>query len=365
MKSRAVVQVGDEHLELQEIEIPRIRDDEALLRIESCGLCGSDVEQFRGHLSKNVKYPVIPGHEPIGIIEGIGSEATERWGVKVGERVAIEPNISCGLCARCLSGAYNLCRNKEVSMSGYGFLPLQGEKGLWGGYSEYLHLLPRTILHRVPLHMPLELASLYQMLASGLQWAVEIPRTAIGDSVLILGCGQRGLGSVVACREAGAAIIIVTGLAHDRHKLDLALTLGATHVIVADQEDVVARVMEITSGSGVHTAVDVVPVATHPIAHAMDVVMLGGTIVLAGLKGDKSRTSLDTDRIVLRQIRLQGVLTQTNGAYRRALQMLEQNKYDLGRLHTHSFGLDQAEKGIRTLAGEFRDSPAISVSLIP
>ncbi len=367
MKSRAVVQVGDRHLEMQEVEVPRSRPDEALLRVESCGLCGSDVEQFRGLFVKKgiVVYPVIPGHEPIGVIEEIGPEAAKRWRVKVGDRVAIEPNISCGLCAKCLGGSGHLCRNKESGMSAYGYMTMKGGSGLWGGYSQYMHLQSNTVLHPVPPEIPLALASIYQLLASGIRWAVEMPRTAIGDSILILGCGQRGLGSVVACREAGAATIIVSGLKQDRHKLDLALALGATHTIVADQEDVVARVMEITRGQGVNTVVDVVPVATQPVVQALDMVMLGGTVILAGIKGGDAKTMLDTDKIVLREIKVQGVLTQTNSSYRKAIQMLAQNKYDLGRLHTHEFKLEQAEEAIATLAGEIPDRPAISVSLNP
>jgi threonine dehydrogenase-like Zn-dependent dehydrogenase len=370
MKSRAMVQVADRHYVMQEVEVPRLRPDEALLRVEICGMCGSDIEQYRGHFTKKglVTYPLIPGHEPVGVIEEIGSEAAARWRVKTGDRVALEPHITCGRCTSCLAGNYHLCRNnrRAGTMSAYGYMTMEGGKGLYGGYAEYIHLLPPTILHRVPKEIPLGLASIYQLLASGIRWAVDVPRTEIGDSVLVLGCGQRGLGSVIACREAGAATIIVTGLACDRHKLDLALALGATHTIVADKEDVVARVMEITGGQGVNTAVDVVPVSTHPIVQAMDVVQTGGTIVLAGIKGEDISVALDTDKIVMKEIRIQGVLTQTNTSYRRAIQMLAQNKYDLGRLHTHEFKLEQVVEAITTLAGErHSDRPAISVSISP
>ncbi len=367
MKSRAMVQVEDRRLEMHEVDVPRLLPGEAILRVESCGLCGSDVEQFRGHFVKKgiAVYPLIPGHEPIGVIEEIGPDASKRWRVEAGDRVALEPHISCGLCARCLVGSYHLCLNQVKNMVGYGYVPLKDGKGLFGGYSQYMHLLSTTILHRVPKELPLEIASLYQLLASGIRWAVDVPQTAIGDDVLILGCGQRGLGSVIACSEAGAATIIVTGLTRDQHKLDLALALGATHVINAETEDVVARVMAITGGSGVDTVVDVVPVATHPIIQGIEVVKRGGTIILAGVKGGDVKAVLDTDQIVLKEIRVQGVLTQTNSAYRRALHMLTQNKYDMGRLHTHEFALEDAAKAITTLAGEEADQTAISISLRP
>jgi threonine dehydrogenase-like Zn-dependent dehydrogenase len=250
-------------------------------------------------------------------------------------------------------------------LTGYGFLPLDKTSGPRGGYSEYMHLYPRTLMHRIPPEVPLALASLYQPLAAGVRWAVQVPRTALGDAILILGCGQRGLGAVVASREAGASTIIVTGLARDRHKLNLARSLGAHHTIVADEEDVVARVMTITAGRGVDVALDVVPAAAHPVVHAIEVVRPGGTIVLAGLKGQDTKVSIDTDRLVMNEITVHGVFSQTRFAYEQAIRLLAENRYDLGRLHTYSFPLEQAEEAIRTLAGELPGRDAISVALTP
>jgi threonine dehydrogenase-like Zn-dependent dehydrogenase len=365
MRSKAVVQVADRHFEMQEFEVPVIGADEALLRVETCGLCGSDIEQFNGGLAKAgiISYPIIPGHEPVGIIEEIGPDAARRWGVQRGDRVAVEPNISCGFCSKCLRGSTHLCQRSDDRA--YGYTPLTGERDILGAYSQYLHLKPRTILHRIPKTMPLELASMYQILASGIRWAVEVPQTGIGDSVLIFGPGQRGLGAVIACREAGARTIIVTGLAVDRHKLDLALAFGATHVIVADQEDVVERVMQITGGRGVSIALDVVPTSTHPIVQALDVVERGGSIILAGIKGPDSPLKIASDQLIVKEIRMQGVYTQTTASYEKSIAMLEQNKYDLGRLHTHSFPLEQAEEAVATLAGKFPDRKAVNVSLMP
>ena len=94
MKSRAMVQVADRRLEMFEREIPKVRADEGLLQVETCGLCGSDVEQYKGRFVEKglVKYPLIPGHEPIGRIVELGHEAARLWGVSVGDRVALEPH---------------------------------------------------------------------------------------------------------------------------------------------------------------------------------------------------------------------------------------------------------------------------------
>src|SRR5262250_2756667 len=102
--TRAIVQTGPRQLELRELPIPEIDDDSALLRVEACGICGSDVEQYTGTLP--ARWPLIPGHEPLGIIEKIGDRAAKRWSVNVGDRVAVEALIRCGYCRDCLSGNY-------------------------------------------------------------------------------------------------------------------------------------------------------------------------------------------------------------------------------------------------------------------
>src|SRR5262249_795508 len=92
--SRAIVQTGPRQLELRELPVPELTDDPALLRIEACGICGSDAEQYTGTIP--VPYPLVPGHEPLGVIEAIGDRAAKRWGVDVGDRVAVEAVIPWG-----------------------------------------------------------------------------------------------------------------------------------------------------------------------------------------------------------------------------------------------------------------------------
>jgi threonine dehydrogenase-like Zn-dependent dehydrogenase len=368
MKALVAAQVADRRFELMEHPIPPVGRGEALLRIEACGLCGSDVEQYRGaFIAKGlVSYPVIPGHEPVGTIEEIGSEAAAAWGVKRGDRVAVEPHLSCGLCRSCLEGHYHLCKAiRPTGLPAYGFLPMDLGHGLWGGYATYLHLAPRTVLHRIPATMPIELASMYQALAAGVRWAVQVPKTALGDTVLILGCGQRGLGAVIACKEAGAGTVIVTGLKRDAHKLALAAALGADHTIVADEEDTLARVMAITGGRGVDIALDVTPGAVQPVIDAVEAVRVGGTIVIGGVKGKRITVALDTDRVVFKEITIHGVYSQGTAAYREALRLLAENRYRLERLHTHSFPLSQVERALQVLGGEMAGEPSICVSLHP
>ncbi|MDC0033049.1 alcohol dehydrogenase catalytic domain-containing protein [Alphaproteobacteria bacterium] len=370
MKSRVMVQVGDRRIEEDEHEIPPVGSAEALLLVEACGLCGSDVEQYRGTFAAKgiMRYPVIPGHEPIGRIAEIGKDAERMWGVKRGDRVALEPHLSCGRCELCLGGDYHNCRSlmPPGAPPCYGYTPRDVGHGLWGGYSEFMHLHERTILHKVPDTMPLALATLYQPIAAGIRWAVQVPKTEMGDTVLILGHGQRGLGAVIAAREAGASTIIVAGTSRSAHKLRLAEALGADFTIEADRENTVARVMEITSNRGVDVVLDVVPYFAHPIVDAVEVARIGGTVVLSGIKGKDEIVKLDVDRVIYKELTIKGVYSQARDAYVEAFRMLAENKYQLERLHTHEFTLDRAEEALQTLGRDQNtDEHPICVSLHP
>src|SRR5207248_7567125 len=132
---RAVVQTAPRRLELRELPVPEIDDDSALLRVEACGICASDAEQYAGVLP--VRLPVVPGHEPLGVIERIGERAAKRWGVDVGDRVAVESIIRCGHCRACIAGRYQLCRGRG-GLFGHGYVPLDRPPGLWGAYADYM-----------------------------------------------------------------------------------------------------------------------------------------------------------------------------------------------------------------------------------
>jgi len=248
----------------------------------------------------------------------------------------------------------------------YGYTPRDVGHGLWGGYSEYIHLHERTILHKLPDTIPLALATLYQPIAAGVRWAVQVPKTEMGDTVLILGHGQRGLGAVVAAREAGAGTIIVTGTSRSAHKLRLAETLGADYTIKSDREDVATRVMEITNNRGVDVVLDVVPFFAQPIVDAVEVARIGGTVVLSGIKGQDEIVKLDVDRVIYKELSIKGVYSQAREAYVEAFRLLAENKYRLERMHTHEFTLDRAEEAVQTLGRDQNtEERPICISLHP
>jgi len=360
--TRAVVQTGPRRLELRELPVPDIDDDSGLLRIEACGICGSDAEQYAGVLP--AQWPLIPGHEPLGIIERIGDRAAKRWGVDVGDRVAVEVLIPCGRCRACLAGRYQVCRGRG-GMFGYSYVPLSHPPALWGAYADYMYLDPCSLVHPMRKDLPASLAVLFNPLGAGFRWAVELPHTGPGDTVLVLGPGQRGLASVIAARTAGADTIIVTGLPRDAEKLALARELGADHVIDVEKEDARRRVKELTDGRGADVVVEVTANSPVPVAEALHYAAFGARIVLAGVKGFKPVPDFVSDLVVMKEVHILGAFGVTARAYEAAIRLIESDRLPLARMHTHDFALEEAERAIQTLAGEIPGEQSIHSCLIP
>lgn len=358
-KSLAMVQTGPKKIERMDLPIPEITADTALMRVEACGICGSDYEQYEGVINMPMK--VIPGHEPIGYIEAIGDNAARRWGVNVGDRVAVETMISCRFCPPCLGGKYHLCENRRI----YSYIPIDQGAGLWGGYAEYMYLDPNTILHKLDKTLPTEIAVMFNPLGAGFRWAVEIPQTKPGDTVVIMGPGQRGLSSVAAVKEAGAAKVIVTGLEADRPKMAIAKLFGADHTIDVQNEKAKEKVKEYTGGKGADVVVDVSAYATEPVTDALSFVRPGGTIVLAGVKGYKPVPAFISDIIVMKEITIKGAMGVTWSGYASAIELLEKRTVPFEKMHTHDFDLTDAELAIKTLARQVPGDESIHTCLIP
>ena len=362
-KSLAMVQIADRTLEPREFPLPVIGPDDALLKVERCGICGSDVEQYYGHLTV-ARYPLIPGHEPLGTIEQIGENAAARWGVAEGDRVIVESGVPCRACRFCQNAQFNNCPN----MQRIGYTPLDGAMRLTGGYAQYLHLPANTIVHKISKHVPLNVAALFNAMACGVGWGVHAGGTTLNDTVVILGAGQRGLASLIAAKAAGAGMTIMTGLSRDRHKLEMAKKLGADHVIDVETTDVRQAVRDLTQGELADIVLDLVPFATETVTDAVDIVRPGGTVVLAGVKG-KNQTirNLVTDTIITKSITIKGVLGKDSASYRQAVQILESQRYPLELLHTHCLPLERAADAIEILAGNRPDigGAPICVSLEP
>lgn len=360
---RAAVQTGPRTIEMREYPRPKIGRDDGLIRVEANGICGSDVEIFSGELG-GARGAFIPGHEPMGIVEELGELASERWGVEIGDRVALEVLVPCRQCKDCLIGRYQACRFRK---GGHGVTPVEVAPTLWGGFAEYMYLSPTSVMHKIDKNLPEEIAAMYNPLGAGVRWTVDLGGVGLGDTVVILGAGQRGLGAVIAAKSVGASNVIITGLERDRHKLEVAKELGADHVVVVDGDhavDIAEFVGDITHGAMADVAVELTPMAAGPVTDAINSVRHGGTVVLAGLKGGRE-IPLVTDTIIQRGITFKGAFGVDAPAQRKAIEIIESGRFPLEKLHTHTFGLEQVSEAIDTLSGRSGQGDAIHVSVHP
>jgi threonine dehydrogenase-like Zn-dependent dehydrogenase len=352
MTTRATAAVLEKprDLQLREFPIPQIGLEDGILRVEACGLCGTDYEQWQGHLHDwGGGLPIIPGHEVIGFIEAVGANAAKRWKVKEGDRVAVEPVIPCGHCPQCASGAYTRCE----ADSGYGlYHGTQVAPSLWGGYSTHLYLHPRAMLHHLPPHVPPDVMTLFNPLSNAVRWIYEVGKVGLGATVVITGPGQRGLLAAFVAKQAGTASVIVTGTSKDAQRLELARQFGACATINVDKDDPVARVRTLTNGKLADIVLDVSAGATAPVVQAVDMVRRGGRIVLAGLKGRNPLKDFLVDKVVFREIELVGVLSAGWTACETAIDLVSRHGKELAPLCSHVFPLSQAAEAVRALGRE-------------
>jgi threonine dehydrogenase-like Zn-dependent dehydrogenase len=357
--SFAMVQTAPQKLEPMDIPMPEISDDAGIVRIDACGICGSDYEQYEGVL--RTPMPAIPGHEPLGTVAAIGDKAAKRWGIDVGDRIAVETMLSCHHCGPCMGGTYHLCDSRRI----YSYIPLSDEPGLWGSYAQYMYLDPNAVVHKIDKTLAPETAVMFNPLGAGFRWGVEIPQTGPGDTVVIMGPGQRGLASVLACREAGADKIIVTGLEADARKMEIARSFGADATIDVQNENARERVSELTNGRGADVVLDVSSYATEPIVQAVDFARMGGCIVLAGVKGFKAVPNFISDKVVMKELTIKGAIGVTRTGYASAIRLLEKRQHPVEMMHTHNFKLEEAELAIKTLARQIEGEESIHSCLIP
>jgi threonine dehydrogenase-like Zn-dependent dehydrogenase len=334
-----------------ELPLPEIGDDDGLLRVEASGICGSDYHQFRGKLpGVGAVLPVIPGHEIVGRIARVGSAAARRWGVSVGDLVVLEEVLQ-------LPGA--------SAPRVYGLtIPLTEAPGLWGGYSNYVYLHPRAVLHRVPAGVSALDAALFVPIANGIRWGAMVPGTRRGDTVIVLGPGQQGLGCLVGALAAGAERVFITGRARDARRLALARELGATASIDVDACDPVARLRELCGGRGADVVIDASAEAIEPVQHAIELARPGGTVILGGLK-NFAAVPLVTDPIALKQLRVQGVGGHDTASVAAALELIASRRFPLEELRSHEFPLARAEHALRVVGREIAGEDPIHVTLIP
>ena len=239
---------------LRDFARPVIGADDGLLRVELAGVCGTDLKIYHGQYAGKLGLPLIPGHEICGVIEEIGEQAAQRWGVNVGSRVAVDSFLTCGLCEACLAGNARYCS----TLGDYGVsMSASVAPHLWGGFSEYVYLAPGAQVHPLPDSCSMELGILVPAVVSNaLRWVGDVGGVVIGSRVLIQGPGPIGLASVVVAKALGAEQVLVSGLASDATRLAMADRLGADETLTVGP-DLHADVMQLTGGEGVDVVIEV------------------------------------------------------------------------------------------------------------
>ncbi len=360
MDATAAVLTGPRRIELERFAIPeQIGDDEALLAVEATGMCGTDWEQYLGNLAPMVPFPVIPGHETVGRIAAIGATAAARWGLDVGARVAVESTRPCLSCAPCLAGRWLYCDQRVI----YGLTTTTDAPSLSGGFGEYLVLRSNSRVYPLPEDLSTEDAVFFNPLGAGFDWAVRIAGTVAGDAVVVFGPGQRGLACVVAAKEVGAEVIVMVGRGRRPWKLELARSLGATHLVDSSSESVVDAVEEATGGRMADRVVDTTPGAIQPVLDALAVARSEGTVVLAANKRETAGSGDVLDPVLRKALTVRGAYSVSEWAKLRAIEALASHRYDLSAIHTHTMGLAELDVALRTLGGEVEGEDALHITV--
>lgn len=363
-KVLAAVRTGVQRTEFREYDMPDIPDDAALLKVEVAGICGTDVKFYA---KPPIDDPVIMGHENIGVIAKAGATFKKRRGLKEGDRVFAEHYVGCMNCEHCHRGDYRLCMatdwRKNPEGIRFGYTSALRAPHLWGGFAQYMYLPWNSVIHRVPDGLSPELAGVVTPMANGIQWALFDCKVGYDSSVLVQGPGQQGLSQVVACRQAGASLIIVTGTAKDTKRLEVARKLGADVVINVDETDPLQAILQATGGEGVDVALDCTAGAgTIPTLLGIEALKRkGGTLLIQG-EGLAEFPSFPFGKIANKYITVKAARGHNYESCELALKQLCSDRFPLDLLTTHRFPLKDTDVAIKAVGGS---GDVIHVSLMP
>jgi L-iditol 2-dehydrogenase len=305
---KALVLTAYKNFEYQDFPLPVPGEDEVLIRVRACGICGSDIHGMDGSSGRRIP-PIIMGHEAAGVIEALGKDVKD-W--QVGERVTFDSTIYCGKCIFCLKGMQNLCENRKVlGVSTPDFRQ-------HGAFADYV-VVPARVLYRLPDEVSFERAAMVEAISIAFHGVGRTP-VQINSSAVVMGTGMIGLLVVQALRLAGCGQIIAVDI--DANKLKKAVEYGADLGLRSDETDVVSEIKRLTGGLGADLAYEVVGIPP-TFKLAVQSVRKGGSVGLIGNLAHAVEMPLQA--VVTRQVTLYGSCA-SSGEYPACLDMLARGK---------------------------------------
>jgi L-iditol 2-dehydrogenase len=323
------------HLEIAEVPLPDVREDEILVRVEACGICGSDVHGYDGSSGRRIP-PIVMGHEAAGTVAAVGA------GVKKfvpGDRVTFDSTVYCGDCEFCVDGEMNLCDHREaIGVS-------CGDYRRHGAFAEFV-VVPQRIVYRLPESISFAEAATLEAVSVALH-AVRVSAARQGETALVIGAGMIGLLAMQAARALGCAQVFISDV--DATRLRLADQLGADALLHASGAELLAKVDGLTLERGVDHTFEAVG-RNQTVAAAIDCTRKGGTVTLVG--NIDREVTIPLQKVVMRQLRLQGSCASA-GEYPQAIALLAQGKIQVKPLITAIASLEEGPGWFERLhAGE-------------
>jgi len=344
MKALVKYKKGVGNMKIMDVPIPEPDDNEVRIKINACGICGTDVKIMKDEFPYNT--PVIVGHEFSGKIVKL-SKKVNGW--KIGDKVVSELHTgACGVCRFCRTGNYQACKFKRSP--GY---------GINGAFTEYIKM-PSWLLHRIPDGVSMEEAALMEPAAIAAQTLFRAD-VKIGDFVVIFGPGPIGLISAQMAIIAGASKVIIVGKEIDNKiRLPLAKKLGVDHVVNIDRENNLENIIKDLSNG---EKADVVIEATgseFAINKALEILHWNGRMAVVGLS-NKMRLNIDWKTGSFKALDIRFSFSSKYLDWEKTLRLLEKKKLNLKALITHEFVLNEWEKAFQVI----EEGKAIKVLLKP
>jgi L-iditol 2-dehydrogenase len=322
----AAVWYGGKDVRIEELPIPRVNNRDVLVKVKSSGICGSDLHAFEGRSKRRVP-PLVMGHEFAGIVADAGVDVQD---FRNGDRIVVEPKLSCGKCDACRNGKTNICSDLK-------FIGLHAP----GGFAEYVKV-PAEDCHKLPDDVSFDEASIIEPLAVAIH-ALEItPKKT--DDLLVIGAGVVGLLiTMVAAKTTGRNVIVSDVF---DYKLELAKKLGASVAINSKSRSLSEKVVELTIGKGVDAVIEAVGIQ-QTLQQAMTAVKKGGHVTVTGLQ--EQEMLIDVMKLVNHEITLRGGYLYTTADFEASLSLAASKALPLSALVTHAFPLTEISKAVAAL----------------